>query len=94
MRLTFTIGSCFLAAFFLISVVPPGPWCLPTCQSTSGFLTVVDDNDFSLCSGFTFVREGHSTERLFLLEQAWFPPSPFVSTCLSRAPPSRLSSTL
>ncbi len=89
MRSVFTIASCCIAALFLFSVVTPEPCCHPACQSTAGVLTVVDDYDFTLCSGFTFVSEGHHrTECLYLPEQACFTPSPFISTTACRAPPS------
>ena len=88
MRSVLTIASCFIVALFVLSVVTPEPYYLPRCQSTAGFLTVVDDDDFALCSHITVVLEArYHTEHLLLLEQAWSIPSPFISKSLCRAPP-------
>jgi hypothetical protein len=86
----FTIVSYFLAAFLLFPVATPGSYCPPTCQSTAGLFTVVDNADFALCSGFTFVPEGHHhcTERLLLPWQACTTHTPFIAASFPRAPPS------
>lgn len=89
MREALKTVSLLAAALFLFSVAIPDP---QDCQSTAGFSTFINDDDFALCSGFTIVIASHyRTERLPLLEQVWFTPSPFIPTSLSRAPPSSLS---
>ncbi len=92
MRTVFTIASHFIVALFLLFVVTPEPYYLPGCQNTAGVLTVVDDDDFTLCSGFTVVSEDHHRiEYLYLAVRAWAIPSPFITRNHSRAPPSYLS---
>jgi hypothetical protein len=90
MRETLKGISLLVAALFLFSAVTPDP---QDYQSTAGCSTFIDD-DFALCSGFTTVGSSHHrTERLPLLQQALFAPSPVTSNSPSRAPPSCLSAT-